>query len=291
MHPTLSELLDHGPVLIDGAWGTELQRLGLASGRSAEQWNLTRPECVEQVARAYVDAGARVLLTNTFRANRMALRKDDLSDQFLEVNMAGVAIARRVVGNGCHIFGSLGASGVNPSADRVAWREIEQSFREQAGLLADTGVDGLVIETMLDPTELQCGVTAAMETGLPVVACLVVPPVDSETDQPSWARVVEQLEAIGTDVIGANCGCDINDSIAVCRMLNSMTSLPLWIKPNAGLPAVIDGRPVYRSYLGQAASYVNAIRAAGASFFGGCCGTTPEFIRACAAANSDSESA
>ena len=285
MHPTLEELLDQGPVLLDGGWGTELQHRGLALDGCAEHWNLTRPQSVEQVAWAYMDAGARILLTNTFRGNRLALKSHGLGEQVADINTAGVAIAQRAARHGCRVFGSLGPSGLDVSANRVSWTAIEDCFREQAALLADGGVEGLVIETMVDPTELRCAVLAAQDTGLPVVGCLVIPGLDSDTDQQTWGPAVEMLEAVGVDVIGANCGCDIGESIAVCRMLKSLTDLPLWLKPNAGLPTLVAGRPVYQNPLWQAARYVSGMRDAGAQFFGGCCGTTPEFIRACAVAN------
>jgi len=285
MHATLSALLDHGPVLLDGGCGTELQKRGLEVGGTAEQWNLERPQDVECVARAYVEAGSRVLVTNTFRANRLALRNLDLCARMPEINVAAVRIARRAAGVDCCVFGSMGPSGSLVTGASVAWAEIERAFREQAVVLADAGVDGLVIETMVEPDELRCAVAAAAATGLPLVACLVLPRPASAGVADDWESAVVALEAAGVDVIGTNCGCDIVESIAVCRLLKSRTRLPLWIKPNAGLPQQVEGRPVYRPHLDLAPRYVADICGAGASFFGGCCGTGPEFIRACAAAH------
>jgi len=285
MHAALSELLDQAPVLLDGGCATELQRRGLEVGGTAERWNLERPQDVECVARAYVEAGSRVLVTNTLRANRLALRHQDLCTQIPQINLSAVQIARRAAAGNALVFGSMGPTGSLITSETVAWGEIERAFHEQAVALADAGADGLVVETMVDPDELRCAVEAAAPTGLPLVACLVLPRPASATTAVDWDACIAALESAGADVIGTNCGCGIEESIAVCRWLKSRTQLPLWIKPNAGVPQWVDGRPVYRPHLELAKGYVAGMRAAGVGFFGGCCGTGPEFIRACAAAN------
>lgn len=283
VHPTIERLLKHGPVQTDGAWGTELQRLGLPPGACADAWNLSHPDAVERVARSYVDAGGRVILTNTFRANRLALGATELAEQVEAINRAGVAISRRAANDKALIFGSIGPSGKLLMTAQVTPEELREAFAEQAQALAKAGADGLVIETMADVAEAEAALAAAQATGLPVVVCMVFDSGKNHDrtmmgDTPE--RVAEQLAAAGADVIGANCGQGIAGYVEVCRRLRSATDRPVWIKPNAGLPQIVDDQIVYRTTPENFAEHVPALVAAGADFIGGCCGTTPDFLRA-----------
>lgn len=283
MHPLIERLLAEAPVLTDGAWGTQLQALGLAPGACADEWNLSHPERVEQVARGYVEAGCRVILTNTFRANRLALEGSDLADQVEAINRAGVEISRRAAASRALVFASIGPSGKLLLTGQVSQDELHRVFAEQARALATAGADGLVVETMCDLEEARVALAAARETGLPVVVCLVF---DSgkEKDRTMMGttpeQVAEALAAAGADAIGANCGRGIADYVPVCRRLRVATDRPIWIKPNAGLPQVVDGQIVYRTTPAEFAGYGPALAEAGASFIGGCCGTGPAFLQA-----------
>ncbi|MBN2580754.1 MAG: homocysteine S-methyltransferase family protein [Pirellulales bacterium] len=287
MHNTLNRLLAHPPVITDGAWGTQLQERGLPVGGFPDAWNLERPEAVEEVARAYVEAGSRIILTNTFGSNRLALARHGLAEKVREINQAGVKISRAAAGEQALVFASVGPSGVMLMMWQSDASELEDVFEEQVRALAEAGADGIVIETMSDLAEVQLAVDAAKTTGLPVVACMTF---DSGKDKDRTLmgvtpeQAAEQLTAAGADVIGANCGQGIAGFVEICRRFRQTTPLPIWIKANAGLPQMVEGRTIYAQTPEEFASYVPALREAGASFLGGCCGTTPDFIRALRAA-------
>lgn len=283
MPPVLENLLADGPVLADGAWGTELQARGLAPGECPDAWNLSHAEHVADVARAYVEAGSRVILTNTFGANRLRLAALELAGKVVAINRRGVELSRRAAGNRALVFASIGPSGKMLVTGEVTADELRAAFDEQAFALADAGADALVIETMADLEEARLAVAAARSTGLPVVACMVFGAgrgKDRTLMGTTPEQAAEALAAAGADVVGANCGQGIADLVGICRRLRAATDRPLWIKPNAGLPKLVGGRPVYDLTPEGFASHVPALVAAGASFLGGCCGTGPEFIRA-----------
>ncbi len=283
MHETIEQLTSAGPVVTDGAWGTQMQQRGLAVGACPDAWNLEQPEKVEQVARAYVDAGSQVILTNTFGANRFVLQRHQLDDKVAEINRAGVEISRRAAGDRAKVFASMGPSGVMLMMGQVSEDELQAAFADQARAMAEGGADAIVIETMADPAEAKLAVAAARETGLPVVACTVFDsgPNNDRTMMGTTAeQAAEQLTAAGADVIGANCGQGISGFVEICRRLKSATDRPIWVKANAGLPELVDGQTVYAQTPEKFAEYVPALVEAGAAFIGGCCGTGPGFIAA-----------
>ena len=284
MHQTLATLLSAGPVVTDGAWGTQLQEQGLPVGACPDAWNLAQPDKVEEVARSYVEAGSQVILTNTFGANRFVLARYGLNDQLAEINRAGVTLSLHAAANhSVKVFASMGPSGVMLMLGQVSDTDLKAAFAEQARALVDAGAEGLVIETMSDPAEAALAVAAARETGLPVVACMTFgsgAKQDRTMMGTTPEQAAEQLAAAGADAIGSNCGHGIASMVEVCRRLRAATDRPIWIKANAGLPEMVDGHVVYRQTPAEFATYVPQLVEAGASFIGGCCGTTPDFIRA-----------
>jgi len=283
----IERLLANGPALTNGAWGTQLQARGLLPEEVPDLWNLTHPDRVEEIARAYVEAGSQVILTNTFRANRIALTDNGLAGRTVEINRAGVQLARRAAGDRVRVFASIGPCGKMLFAGDIGGAELLEVFREQAGALAEAGADALLVETMSDPEEALIALRAARETGLPVVVSMVFDHGKQHDRTMTGAmpeRVAAALTEGGADAVGANCGLGVAPYVEVCRRLHAATRLPIWIKPNAGMPEIVDGRPVYRMTAAEFAGFVPALLDAGASFIGGCCGTSPEFIRACAAA-------
>ncbi|MEW6266491.1 MAG: homocysteine S-methyltransferase family protein [Thermodesulfobacteriota bacterium] len=282
MHPLITDLLKSGPVVTDGSWGSQMQRRGLRRGECPDSWNLTRPELVEEVARAYVEAGSRVILTNTFGANRLVLAKANLAGQAAEINRRGVEISKKAAAGRALVFASIGPSGKILMTKEVTESELDQAFEEQAATLASAGADALVVETMIDLTEAGLAVQAAKRTGLPVVACMVF---DSgrNKDRTMMGQTPEQaaeaLAKLGADVIGANCGQGIDGFPPICRRLKAATDLPIWMKPNAGLPEMVAGQTVYRTSAREFAGRVPELIAAGADFIGACCGSDEEFIR------------
>ena len=286
MHDSLVHLLP-GPVVTDGAWGTQLQLAGLGPHEASDAWNLSHPSEVEQVGRAYVEAGSQVILTNTLGANRIQLAHRALDDQVEAINRAGVELSKRAAAGRAQVFASLGPTGKILRLGQASVDDLLEVFGEQARALAAAGADALLLETFTDVEELVVGIRAAKQTGLPVVASLVFDSgkhhdrtMMGETPE----AAVQALLAAGADVVGANCGRGIDGYIDVCRRMHAACDAPLWLKPNAGLPEIVDGRIRYRTTPEQFASRTLDLVAAGASFVGGCCGTNPAFLRAVVAA-------
>jgi len=285
MHPTLERLLAAAPIITDGAWGTELQALGLPAGEGPDAWNLTHPDEVRCIARDYVDAGSRVILTNTFRGNSIALAGHGLADRLLAINSAGVRLSREAAGSRAMVFASIGPTGKLLMAGDATEEALRGAFSEQAEILAAAGADAIVVETMSDLEEARLAVAAAHATGLPVVASMVF---DSgkERDRTMMGTTVEEmaagLAAAGADVIGANCGLGAEGCIPIARRLKAATRLPVWMKPNAGLPVMTGGKATYRTTPEEFAAQAALLAEAGVAFLGGCCGTSPAFIAALA---------
>jgi methionine synthase I (cobalamin-dependent) len=283
LHPLIQKITAAGPVLSDGAWGTQLQALGLAPGEVPDLWNLTHPEKVGAVAKAYVAAGSQIILTNTFGANRFRLGEAGAADKVKIVNEAGARISREAAGGNSLVFASIGPSGKLLVNGDVTEAELHAAFAEQAEALASGGAQGLVVETMQDLDEARIAIAAAKTTGLPVVASMVFD-CGKDKDRTMMGATPEQAAAAlveaGADVVGANCGQGIAGFVNICARLKSAAGgHPLWIKPNAGLPQMQAGKTVYMMTAAEFAGQVPAVLAAGANFIGGCCGTTPDFIR------------
>jgi len=268
--------------LADGAWGTEFQRLGAQLGECTDIWNLTKPHLVCQVAESYVQAGSRIVLTNTFRANSISLAHYGLQDQCAAINRAGVKASRHAAGDRAMVFASIGPSGKMLLTKDVTPEQLRAAFSQQVAALAEEHPDALLIETMTDIEEARIAAAAALESGLPVIVSFVFDSGKSK-DRTMMGRTPEQVAAAlvaeGVHAVGANCGVGIRESIAVCQRLAAACSLPIWIKPNAGLPELVDGVPVYKTSPQEFASCTQQLREAGATFLGGCCGSTPDFIR------------
>jgi methionine synthase I (cobalamin-dependent) len=283
MHALIADLTREAPVVVDGAWGTQLQERGLAVGETPDSWNLTHAELVEEIPRAYVDAGSRVVLTNTFRGNRLALEAANLAERAFELNREAAAISKRAAGQQAFVFGSIGPCGKMLCMGEVTADDLLGAFTEQAAALAEGGADGIVVETMSDLEEAQLAVQAAKSTGLPVVASMCFDS-GAENDRTMMGTTPEQaaegLQEAGADVIGANCGQGIDGYIPIAKRLSKATDRPIWIKANAGIPSIVNGRAVYETTADQFASRVRDLLEAGVTFVGGCCGTSPEFIRA-----------
>lgn len=283
MSDLLKKLLENPPVITDGAWGTQLQERGLPIGACPDEWNLSHPEAVESVARDYVAAGSQVILTNTFGANRIALEKYGLADQVAPINQAGVQISRRAANGRAKVFASIGPTGVLLMMGEKTADDLEQAFAEQAEALAQAGADAAVIETMSDPNEAVLAVRAAKAAGLVTVACMSF---DSGKNRDRTMmgtipeKAAEVLAQAGADVIGANCGQGIEGYVAIARRLKAATDRPIWIKANAGMPEIVDGKATYVMRADEFAAYVPELVELGVAFIGGCCGTSPAFIAA-----------
>ncbi|HUI72287.1 MAG TPA: homocysteine S-methyltransferase family protein [Spirochaetia bacterium] len=283
MNTFSTTLQDEGVLLLDGAWGTEFFRRGLMPGCPPDEWNLTHPEIVQEITREYLSAGARVILTNTFGANRYRLEPHGLSDRAAEINRKAAGIAREAIGHDALLAGDIGPTARFLALGEVSAEELGRVFGEQARSLAEGGVDLIVVESMTDADEMAIAVEAAVqETGLPVVASMTYnrTPHGYRTMMGNPPDVcVKKAEHAGAAVIGANCGSGIEDYVPLAPVLRSLTSLPLWVKANAGIPQIVGGKVTYPLSPEQYASFVPAILKDGVSLIGGCCGTSPSFIR------------
>ncbi|HEY1206153.1 MAG: homocysteine S-methyltransferase family protein [Bryobacteraceae bacterium] len=281
----VTKWLAAGPLITDGAWGTELQKRGLAAGEVPDSWNLEHPERVEEVGVAYRAAGSRVILTNTFRSNPIALAASGLEGATEALNRAGVAISRKAAAGEALVFASIGPTGKLLMTGDVKPDEVRAAFARQAAALAEAGADALVMETMSDVEEAALALAAARETGLPVIVSFAF---DSgrKHDRTMTGATPEQAARVaqegGAAAVGANCGAGPDAFAEICRRLRAACDLPVWLKPNAGLPAVVDAQVLYSASPEDFAASAMELLAAGASFVGGCCGTSPEFIRALA---------
>jgi methionine synthase I (cobalamin-dependent) len=273
--------------IADGAWGTELDKLGCPAGFCREEWNVTQPDLVGKVAKSYVDAGSKIILTNTFGANRFVLTKHGRADKVAEYNRAGAAISKKAIAGKGHVFASIGPSGKLVLTGEVTEPELFDAFKEQAVALAEGGADALVVETMTDLTEATAAVRAAKTTGLVVAASLTY---DSGKDRTCTMmgvtpeQAAKALTEAGADIVGCNCGIGIENYIKVAAKLRAVTSVPIWVKANAGMPEIVDGKVTYRMAPPEFATKAKELIKAGANIVGGCCGTSPDFIRALASA-------
>jgi methionine synthase I (cobalamin-dependent) len=270
--------------LTDGAWGTELERRGGRPGECFELWNLTHPERVLEVAKAYVDAGSEILLTNSFGANRVMLERHGHAAEARAINRTAAELSREAAGDEVFVFGSLGPSGKMPSLGEIDDRTLREAFREQAMALVEGGVDALVLETMSDLAEAEL-VMDLFRRELPVPFGISMT-FDSGPEKlhtlmgVTPASLIRAAEAAEAAFVGANCGLGVERYLSLARVFRASTSLPLWFKPNAGLPVLEHDQVVYPSQPEGFASLAAGFFAAEASMVGGCCGTTPDFIRA-----------
>jgi methionine synthase I (cobalamin-dependent) len=283
MNQFIESLIKNAPIILDGAWGTRLQQLGLAPGECPDIWNLQHPEKVELVAKEYVAAGSQIILTNTFRSNRIALQIHDLAEKTTELNLRGVEISKCAAQENCLVFASIGPSGKMLLSGEVTEQQLAETFSEQAGLLNEAGADAIIIETMSDLEEAKIALRAAKEMDLPVGVSMVFD-AGKEKDHTMMGnppeQVAEELTLSGADFIGANCGQGIDGFLSICKRMKEATNLPLWMKANAGLPEIVDGETTYRTTAKEYVAYVKPLVTNGAVFIGGCCGTSPAFIEA-----------
>jgi methionine synthase I (cobalamin-dependent) len=282
MHKLIESLIQSGIVVTDGSWGTQLQKKGIKRGECPDSWNLVHPDWVEEVARGYVAAGSRVILTNTFQSNRLSLERYDLGGQAADINTRGVEISKKAAGDGIYVFASIGPSGRMLLTNETTEDELQSVFEEQANAVAKAGADGIIVETMIDIVEAKIAASAAKQTGLPVIASMVFDAGENKDttlmgNTPELAA--EELAKIGVDGVGANCGQGIEGYIPICKRLREATDLAVWIKPNAGLPVVEDEKTIFYTTAQEFVDYVPELIQAGANFVGACCGSDQDFVR------------
>lgn len=284
---SLVQAVKEGKILVsDGAWGTFLHERGLEAGECPELWNVTHREDVRAIAESYIEAGADVILTNSFGGHPKKLRQYGLEERTAELNRAAAEISREAAGNDHFVMGSMGPSGVVLMLGEVSPSELYDGFALQARALKEGGVDALCVETMSDLEEATIAVKAAKDsTGLDVLCTFTF----DRTAQGEYrtmmgispSMIVQPLKDAGADIIGTNCGNGICNMIDIVKELRSVDShIPILVHANAGIPELIDGKTVFPESPEFMAQYIPQLIAVGTNIVGGCCGTTPAHIRA-----------
>lgn len=268
--------------LFDGAMGTMLQQAGLPAGYCPELYNIEKPEIITAIHRQYIDSGADIIETNTFGANRIKLSHYGLSNKVADLNIAAVKAARAACRSATKIAGSVGPTGkfIAPLGN-LTFDEAYDVFYEQIVALDSAGIDYILIETIIDIQEMRAALIAAKAATKKPVICQMSYGGDGRTitgTDPQTAAVI--LEGLGADIIGANCSLGPAQLLSVVEQLAQATSLPISIQPNAGMPELINGHTVFPMSADQMAQWAPKLIGAGAKFLGGCCGTTPDHIRA-----------
>jgi homocysteine S-methyltransferase len=282
------ERLQQGIIVGDGAMGTLLYQRGVPLSACFEVLNLQQPAIVRRIHRDYLAAGAQLLETNTFAANRLRLAAVGLDAQVHQVNATGARLARDAAGCNALVAGAVGPLGRVPGETAELGIEDRRSlFREQMEGLADGGVDLLLLETFASLEELELAVAVAVHTGLPVVAQMAFFEGGRTREGVAAAEAARRLAEAGATIVGANCGSGPKDVLDVLRTMAAHTDRPLSGFANSGFPEYVDGRYIYLATPGYFAARGREMVEAGACLVGGCCGTTPEHIRALAAAVSD----
>jgi len=278
-------------VLADGAMGTMLFEAGLVFGDPPELWNLERSEVVSSIQRAYVQAGAQLLLTNTFGGSRFRLRQHGLHERVHELNRAGAANLRTEIekaGSNALVAGDVGPSGeIMAPLGELEFEDAVAGFTEQCGGLVAGGVDFIWIETMSAVEELRAAVSGVRKADaeIPIIATMSFDTHGHTMMGVSPEDAVRTMVDLGVFAAGGNCGSGTTEMLQVLeRMYAAAPDAVLVAKSNAGVPELEDGKAVYRADPDVMAEFALAARARGARIIGGCCGTRPEHIRAMAAA-------
>jgi len=295
MAKDVNELFAGETVLCDGAMGTMLYGCGVFINRCYDELNVTQPETVRTVHELYLQAGAQVIETNTFGANAVRLENFGLRDKVREFNLAGAALARQCVeairekqGSDAFVAGAVGSLGLrltreaNGGPGTIGLEAAKAAFAEQMAALAEGGVDLLLAETMMSVDEAEQAVLAARQAApqLKVVVLITVDEAGLCLDGLSPETAAERLTAAGVDALGCNCSVGPQTVLGVIERMRAVTKLPLVAMPNAGMPRNVEGRNIYLTSPDYMASFARKFLRAGASWVGGCCGTTPEHIRA-----------
>ena len=269
-------------LIIDGAMGTQLMDRGVRPEECFDVQNIKKPEIVEAVHKAYVDAGADIIETNTFGANRLKLTDYKLENKVREINVAAAQLARKALGAKGFVCGSIGPLGkmIDPLGE-VTFDQAYETFAEQAKALEEGGADVVSVETISDLQEMRAaGIAVKNETKLPVIASLTYDDGEKTIYGTTPEVAVAVLEPLGIDVIAANCSTGPEGLIKVAKRLLAVARVPVMVMPNAGMPELIGNKAVYKMTPAKFAAFVPKLIKLGVRIIGGCCGTSPEHIRA-----------
>jgi 5-methyltetrahydrofolate--homocysteine methyltransferase len=285
---SFAELLAERPVLLaDGATGTNYQDMGIEPGVAPEEWVVDAPDRVRELHRRFAEAGSDLVLTCTFGATTPRLEDGPLAGRTIDLNIRAAELAREAVGDDLLVAGSMGPTGRLPEPYGPLTRDVcVPAYAEQARALAEGGVDLLVLETFFALEEALWAIEGALgATDLPLVASFSFDQGTHTMMGLSPTDVVAAVEPLGVAALGANCGRSLADTDAVvAELFAAAPALPLWVKPNAGVPRIVGDAVVYDADPETLAEHVRAYADRGARIVGGCCGSTPEHIAAIARA-------
>lgn len=297
MNKLQSLLANPGVVMADGAMGTMLFEAGLKFGDPPEVWNISHPDVVRGVHRGYIDAGSRLILTNTFGGNRFRLGMHNLQARVHELNRTAAIILRAEVdaaGGGALVVGDIGPSGeILAPLGTLEYADAVEGFAEQAAALAAGGVDVIWIETMSALEEMQAAVEGVRKAApeMPIITTMTFDTRGHTMMGVSPEQAVKALTGLGAAAVGGNCGNGPDEIMGVVRKMHAANPEAILVaKSNAGLPELVHGKAVYQAKPEQMAVYAREIRAAGARVIGACCGSTPAHLQAMSAALKDAES-
>lgn len=281
------ELTQKGVVLLDGATGSNLRKAGMPVGISTELWALEHPEVILNLQRGYVEAGSQIIYAPTFSANRIGLAMHGLADRLTELNTKLVALSKEASDGRALVAGDITTTGkvLEPNGD-MTYETLIEVYKEQISVLAEAGADLLVAETMLAVDETTAVLDAAQAVcDLPVMCSLTLEADGSLLYGGHVTEAVETLQAMGAAAVGLNCSVGPDQLTAVVRSMKQVAEVPVIVKPNAGLP-VMDNRGMahYNMSPESFADSMKRLVEAGAGIVGGCCGTSPEYIRTLAEA-------
>lgn len=277
------ERLGNQVIVFDGGTGTYLYEKGVFINRCFDELNLTNPELVSEVHRDYINAGADVIETNTYGANIFKLTPHGLNDKVYEINLRGAQIARKAAGDTVLVAGSVGPLGVQlEPLGKLGFDEAKDTFKEQIKGLIDGKVDLIILETFATVNELIQAIRAVKELdeNIPIIAQVTINDDSTLLSGAPLSRFVEKLADYKVDAIGINCSVGPKSMLEALETLKSITTIPISIQPNAGVPQNIGGRNIYMASPEYMAEYAKRFILKGAEIVGGCCGTNPTHIKA-----------
>ena len=270
-------LVSRGPLILDGATGSNLMKAGMPKGVCTEQWILEHPAALTKLQQGYVDAGSQIIYAPTFAANRISLKEHGLEDEMISMISRLVSLSKSCAKERCYVAGDLTTTGKTD----IPYEELYNVYQEQISCLADAGADLLVAETMMTLDETMAAVEAAHAVcGLPILCSLTIESDGSLFFGGNNFETAVTLQEIGADAVGINCSSGPDQFESIISSLKDSLTVPVIAKPNAGMPTIDEkGEAHYSMDAPEFARHMKRLVELGADIVGGCCGTTPEFIR------------